>query len=129
MSLPQRGHHHGGPLLGFTVTAEVEADAVVWWSSETHLMATRRFDLILHRAQVELCNELWAKKDQQHLNVNKSVPIHSIFKNRFFLKSGLRGPKKKKKKKRNHITHKISTKTKIATSSWKQLHDDTTRDL
>lgn len=61
MCLSERGHHHGGPLLGFTVTAEVEADAVVGWSRETHLMAARRLNLILHRSQVKLCNELMGK--------------------------------------------------------------------
>lgn len=62
VGLSQRRHHHRGPLLGFTVTAEVEGDGVAWWGGETHLMATGRFHLILHRAEVKLCNELWRKK-------------------------------------------------------------------
>lgn len=57
-SLSQRWHHHGGPLLCLAVAAEVEADAVVGRRGETHLVAARRLDLVLHRAQVELRDEL-----------------------------------------------------------------------
>lgn len=48
VGLSKRGHHHRGPLLSFTVAAEVEADAVMWWGSKVHLMAARGFNLILH---------------------------------------------------------------------------------
>lgn len=63
MCLSERGHHYRGPLLSFTVAAEVEADAVVGRSSETHLVAAGGLNLVLHRTQVKLCNELRAKKE------------------------------------------------------------------
>lgn len=62
VGLSERRHHHRGPLLGFTVTAEVEGDGVVRRGGETHLVAAGRLDLVLHRAEVKLCNELWVKR-------------------------------------------------------------------
>lgn len=58
MCLSKWWHHYCGPLLSFSVTAKVEADAVVRWSCQAHFMTTRRLDLIMNRAQVKLCNEL-----------------------------------------------------------------------
>lgn len=62
VGLSERRHHHRGPLLGFAVTTEVEGDGVVRRGGETHLVAAGRFNLILHRAEVKLCNGLWVRR-------------------------------------------------------------------
>lgn len=81
MCLSERRHHHRGPLLSFTVAAEVEADAVVGRSSETHLMAAGGFNLILHWTQVKLCNELQAKKEMNFMQKKKWIKLYGIIKN------------------------------------------------
>lgn len=77
--LPQRWHHHRGPLLGLAVAAEVEADAVAGRRDEAHLVAARGLDLVLHRAQVELRDELRTERKGIFKNIFYSSNLVKLY--------------------------------------------------
>lgn len=54
----QRRCHHRGPLLGLLLTAEVEADAVMWRRRQTQFVALGWLYLILYCPQIKLSDGL-----------------------------------------------------------------------
>lgn len=65
MGLPKRGHHHCGPLLGLSLAAKVECDAVVWGRHQAQLVTSGRLHLVTDGPEVKLCNGLREGKDKR----------------------------------------------------------------